>query len=620
MTSTAVNDEIERLYRSLSPSEIDSAVSVIVKLRGETCDVDCIYCYEKRKESPGGLRVTADQIGRLTELFGQRPLAVELHGGEPLTLGKPGMRSVLKELATCPTVVRISMQTNAVALDDEWLDLFEECYPQLKLGISLDGDAPGNAWRVGYDGAPVYPRVVGALELLAARGWKVGIIATVTSALLGRPEAVMDHLAGFAAVNAVKFAPCFDAGVRRPIATDSSRIPASRVLQRGAVSNQAAPAWSITPDQFAEFVLRAGAQWIEGGYHRRMSLEPIVSTIRRLRGLTSGYCHFSDLKCHHVFTLYPDGRFGGCDELDWPAAKLGTLDQFDSPTKLSAAQRASPLNQRLRTLMAKCVGCSYRDTCAGGCLATRLRAAEPEQDEDYCAHRMRLIDGVAGLLAAPGQQGAATCRTLRWRPRAVNSMRDVAVFVRRWDDPDGERTPARLVHSAYGNINTVGKPGTHEADDLDPRHPQWDAAIEPGVKPLVDAAVACWDAITYDSCAGHAYEGLDLDPRIRQLGILPRNRHEYQLIANALCRTAASVAEQLPDAVVLVIGRTELQCESTGTHTAVLDVRLEPSRPQAWDDYFDHLDRATSLVAAAMRQARPQDERACPCQHEAASE
>ena len=36
-------------------------MSVILKLRGETCDIDCLYCYEKRKEAPGGARITAEQ-------------------------------------------------------------------------------------------------------------------------------------------------------------------------------------------------------------------------------------------------------------------------------------------------------------------------------------------------------------------------------------------------------------------------------------------------------------------------------------------------------------------------------------------------------------------------------
>jgi uncharacterized protein len=232
---------------------------------------------------------------------------------------------------------------------------------------------------------------------------------------------------------------------------------------------------------------------------------------------------------------------------------------------------------------------------------------------------MRLVDGVAGLLAAPGKPGAASCRTLHWRPRAVNSMRDVAAFIDRWDNPSAERQPAQLKYSGYGNINTVGLPGTHEADDLDPHHPQWDAAIEPGIKPLVDAAVGCWNAITYDSCAGHANQGPDLAPRIRQLGIVPRDRGEYQAIANALCRTATKLAGHLPDEVRLVIGRAELQCGSAGTRTAVLDLRLEPRRPEAWEDYFVHLDAATTLVAEAMLETNPQDAWPCPCPQEGQS-
>jgi uncharacterized protein len=66
-------------------------------------------------------------------------------------------------------------------------------------------------------------------------------------------------------------------------------------------------------------------------------------------------------------------------------------------------------------------------------------------------------------------------------------MHHVAAFLARWDDPTVPRTPARLQVSANGNINTVGLPGVHEADDLDPHHPQWHAGIEPGIRPVVDA-------------------------------------------------------------------------------------------------------------------------------------
>src|SRR5699024_5960366 len=52
-TTTDEHDSITYLYSDLDEEDTKSAVSVILKLRGETCDIDCLYCYEKRKEAPG---------------------------------------------------------------------------------------------------------------------------------------------------------------------------------------------------------------------------------------------------------------------------------------------------------------------------------------------------------------------------------------------------------------------------------------------------------------------------------------------------------------------------------------------------------------------------------------
>src|SRR5579859_5618013 len=112
---------MSELYRTLDGDDRTEAVSVILKVRGETCDVDCLYCYEKRKESPSGARISLEQVRQLGEIFGARPLAIELHGGEPLTAGKEHVAAILAELASQPSVIRVSIQTNGLALDDEWL-------------------------------------------------------------------------------------------------------------------------------------------------------------------------------------------------------------------------------------------------------------------------------------------------------------------------------------------------------------------------------------------------------------------------------------------------------------------------------------------------------------------
>ncbi|MFD6247810.1 radical SAM protein [Streptomyces roseolus] len=612
-STPARHGPIDELYRGLTADDGEAAVSVILKVRGETCDIDCLYCYEKRKEAPGGARIDAGQVRRLAEIFPDRRLSIELHGGEPLTAGREHIAEVLRELAAQPSVIRVSMQTNGTLLDDAWLDLFESAYPGLGIGVSLDGDAKGNAWRVGYDGAPAYPKVAAALRILAARGWKAGVITAVTPAVVGRAAEVLDHLAGFEAVNAVSFVPCFDTPVQRPTASSGRRLPASRLLQQAAVDAEGGPAWAISPSQYAAFVLAATARWITDGHFTRLKLEPAVSTIRRLRGLGTGFCHFSDLKCDHVFTLYPDGRLGSCDELPWPQAQITRLDQTAGEPDIVAAQRRLPLLNQGKDLMGRCTGCSYRSACGGGCIATRWRYEKAGDQDAYCDYRMRMIDGIAALLAQPAHPDGAWCRTTRWRPQTPNSMRDIDAFLSRWDRPDTDRPPVRLHTSAYGNINTVGEPGVHEADDLDPGHPQWNEAIEAGVRPLVDAVTGPWGCVTYDSCEGHSYDGLGMLPTERRIGILPRDRAEYARVAAALCRAATAAAPSLPASVQVTVGRAELECESSGRSVPVVDLVLLPTPGHGWAEYFAAADQATRAVAAALGGERPTGYRcACP--------
>ncbi|MCG8969058.1 hypothetical protein [Streptomyces sp. CL12-4] len=131
--------------------------------------------------------------------------------------------------------------------------------------------------------------------------------------------------------------PCFDTAVQQPAMVPGRRLPVSRQLQQAAAGTEDGPAGAIRPEHNAEFVLTATARWIEAGHFTRLKLEPAVSTIRRLRGLASGFCHFSDLKYDHVFTLYPDGQLGSCDELPWPQAQLGYLDQLAGESEIVAA-------------------------------------------------------------------------------------------------------------------------------------------------------------------------------------------------------------------------------------------------------------------------------------------
>ncbi|MFI6743412.1 hypothetical protein ACIBI9_61955 [Nonomuraea sp. NPDC050451] len=196
---------------------------------------------------------------------------------------------------------------------------------------------------------------------------------------------------------------------------------------------------------------------------------------------------------------------------------------------------------------------------------------------------------------------------LRRRDPHTNTMDDVADFTQRWDDPSAGRPEEfyQLKHSSYGNINISGEPADYTADDLSPHDAQWWAAIEPGVVPLVRLVVEEFGWITYSSCEGHLYVGLDHPPKSRDLGILPRDEEEAErvakVLADALDRVEAS-ALTTPH-VYLRAWHNELACKASGRIHTVYDLAIEPAEGASWPDYFACVDAASVEIVALLRAA-----------------
>jgi uncharacterized protein len=370
-------------------------LSVILKLPGETCNINCYYCYEKRKPYPNALQLKPDVLERFLALFGDRTLRVELHGGEPLLVKRHRMAELLGVLRRYPGAISLSIQTNGVLLDDAWVRFFLDEWPDIDLGVSLDGDARANALRVDYHDRNTTEAVEAALERLGRSELNVGVIATVTSRSLGRAAELVQYFAGFEAIRFLKLGACLDFNVRTKSFPKGNR---ESLLVLNA-SGEGVPRWATSPLEYADFVIEAYEEWRTGPY-QHFVIEPIFSLIQALAGRQPSFCHFSDAKCAHVLTLYPDGRIGSCDELQMPHAYLAHLDELTSIDEVIRMQTNQTLAMRLTSLFDKCNSCSYRPTCRGGCLATRLRYQGTPLDDEYCGYRARLIDYVAESIGA----------------------------------------------------------------------------------------------------------------------------------------------------------------------------------------------------------------------------
>jgi uncharacterized protein len=122
---------------------------IVLKI-AQRCNLNCTYCYvynrgdDSWKQRPPiiSLEIVEALGHRIAEQCAKYSLqrfVVELHGGEPLLVGKKHMQRILDTLrGLCPSVeLRVILQTNGTLLDEEWLELFER--NKMSFGISLDG-------------------------------------------------------------------------------------------------------------------------------------------------------------------------------------------------------------------------------------------------------------------------------------------------------------------------------------------------------------------------------------------------------------------------------------------------------------------------------------------------
>lgn len=193
------------------------------------------------------------------------------------------------------------------------------------------------------------------------------------------------------------------------------------------------------------------------------------------------------------------------------------------------------------------------------------------------------------------------------RRRTPNVMADIKGFVSQWNDPGdpANDTVFELHSTPYGNINDNGQPGLYRSPELTPHQAQFASAIEDGVRSLVMLLVKGFGWITYCSCAGHEYPGLDIEPAERHVGLLPRDPAEQadmiDVIGSAIESSSAAYAIFRPVEVGLAIDLIEDETEQRET----LEIWFSRAAGADWPEYFAHLDSVYRALAASLEAAGP---------------
>lgn len=375
-------------------------LSVILKLAGERCNLDCVYCFERRRDYGAPAYLDPLIVQDLLRRMPSSPMALELHGGEPLLYPKAKMVQLLRILSAHTSPVKLSMQSNGTLLTDAWLRIFRDEFPSLSIGISCDGPGAMAQFRLTMRELATDAQVATALSLCGLHSLSVGVACVLSRANISRVDELLCYFGSFPSIKAVKFIPCFDYHPVQGKGTTRSKRVISII---NSASAGIAP-WAISPAEYAEFLMKAWTVWEQKGLFEKFTLEPLLSYVRRVLDKPVNDCHFSAKRCAHVITVFPGGRVGGCDEFD------GRLSNFDGGINAAISKGRTPtiwqhshVSQLITNLQKKCSDCGYLSSCGGGCPAQRLRLAEEGLDQIYCDYRITLIDFVRGRLEASDQ-------------------------------------------------------------------------------------------------------------------------------------------------------------------------------------------------------------------------
>jgi uncharacterized protein len=366
---------------SVSVAFPDQPISQLLVKVATRCNIDCSYCYWFRdaavydKPKLMGADVLQQLLQRIEEHVSNYPFAdfpIVLHGGEPLLWGTENFHrfaegcEAISSRTGCE--IPISVTTNGVLIDNEWLNCFEA--RNISVAISLDGPAHiHDIHRRTFQGQGTHAAVERAARMLVSRDVGVSALAVCNPAY--SPEQCTRFFADCGIVN-------YD--IMIPDATADENPPSVAAFYKGLFAcwleaNRSKPTVNIRIISDMISAMLGNNAPTEGVGHKPVELCTVM---------TDG-----SVEAHDVLRIAGDGftrtRFN---------IFAHAIDEVRNEPRWKAARDAS-LN-----LCEKCRQCKFMNACGGGYLPHRFsRKNGYDNPSVYCEDLYAMFEDMESVLA-----------------------------------------------------------------------------------------------------------------------------------------------------------------------------------------------------------------------------
>ena len=361
-------------------------VNFLIKPASSLCNMRCRYCFyedEAANRTMASMGVMSRDTARL--LIREALAAVDFNGrisfafqgGEPAVAGLDFFRFFVEETRRQNTrhiPIDWSIQTNGLAVDDQWAEFFAQ--NRFLVGVSLDGDkALHDEFRVDAAGRGTWTRVHAAVQRLQKAGAELNLLCVVTKRCAKSAVRVY-HALQKTGVRYLQFIPCLD-----PLGMERGGMP-----------------YSLLPEDYGAFLCALFDEWYrDWAAGRYTSVRLFDDYVHLAMGMPAGTCATSG-SCGASFVIEADGSVYPCDFYVLDGWKLGALGE----TPLAAMGQGPLARQFLQEGLehpAPCAACPWQDLCFGGCKRDWTADADGRKQNYYCPAFRRFFDHAAPRLA-----------------------------------------------------------------------------------------------------------------------------------------------------------------------------------------------------------------------------
>jgi len=347
------------------------------------CNMACTYCYWFRDAEvyklPPKLRpdVADAFIDRLDEHLAAYDLdafVITFHGGEPLVLGKNRFIQLLLKIKAVEkkhkTRIRLSVQTNGLLLDQEWVEIL--LYFQIQIGISIDGDRETHDKnRPDLRGRPTYELIRQKTKLITNLGGEYTIISVCS------PQSDPTAL-----IEAIK--KNFDAKYLDVLIPDMNHTNLNEI------------------ESVADYYIRLFDIWLDQYQSHKLLITIINSFVLSILGVIKGSGHMG-LAPQDSVIINTDGNIGPHDAL-----AIAGRDKIKTDTNVFTHALQDiyqdegwlAIYEQSKTLPDACKACEYQKICGGGFIGHRWSPKNGYNNPSvYCEDYKKIINHISARLA-----------------------------------------------------------------------------------------------------------------------------------------------------------------------------------------------------------------------------